>query len=47
MGCWHDEGRITRRLDSDPVWAVLASRSISRYAEIERESKIKFHTPVG
>ena len=37
-GAWHpsaarchaDEGRITRRLDGDPVWATLAARSIDR-----------------
>mmetsp|Transcript_170815 Transcript_170815/g.542788 ORF Transcript_170815/g.542788 Transcript_170815/m.542788 type:complete len:837 (+) Transcript_170815:48-2558(+) len=34
--CQHaDEARITRRLDPDPVWAALASRSIERYAELE------------
>ena len=47
LGCWHDEGRITRRLDGDPVWALLAGRSIARYADIERESRIRFHFPVG
>ena len=28
--CHADEGRITRRLDGDPVWATLAARSIDR-----------------
>ena len=34
----HDEGRITRRTDPDPIWAELASRSIARYDEIVKES---------
>lgn len=43
----YDQGRITRILDEDPVWATLAQRSIQAYADIERESGIQFHYPVG
>ena len=43
----YDEGRITRTIDRDPVWARLANRSIARYAEIERESGIDFFTEAG
>jgi glycine/D-amino acid oxidase-like deaminating enzyme len=32
----YDEGRITRTIDPDRDWALLANRSIGRYAEIER-----------
>ena len=45
--CHADEGRITRRVDPDPVWAALAARSIARYAELEADTGISFHTPVG
>ncbi|KAJ1459305.1 FAD dependent oxidoreductase [Pelagophyceae sp. CCMP2097] len=45
--CHGDEGRITRRLDTDAVWAELAGRSIDRYAGIESESGIKFHRARG
>eukprot|EP00571_Detonula_confervacea_P017064 CAMPEP_0172309248 /NCGR_PEP_ID=MMETSP1058-20130122/9602_1 /TAXON_ID=83371 /ORGANISM="Detonula confervacea, Strain CCMP 353" /LENGTH=703 /DNA_ID=CAMNT_0013021843 /DNA_START=119 /DNA_END=2230 /DNA_ORIENTATION=+ len=38
FGAHHDEGRITRRTDPEPIWAELASRSISRYEEILQES---------
>jgi len=43
----YDEGRMTRIVDPDPVWAVTAQRSLARYAEIEAESGIRFFTPAG
>mmetsp|Transcript_43600 Transcript_43600/g.79722 ORF Transcript_43600/g.79722 Transcript_43600/m.79722 type:complete len:473 (+) Transcript_43600:109-1527(+) len=49
FGAHHDEGRITRRTDCDPIWAELASRSISRYEEIVQESggKQEFYSQCG
>ena len=47
FGSHYDEGRITRTIDRDTDWARLANRSISRYAEIERDSGIQFYAPVG
>ena len=47
FGSHYDEGRIYRVLDRDPIWAQLASRSIDRYAEIEEQSGIAFHSEVG
>ncbi|KAA1182852.1 FAD-dependent oxidoreductase [Rhizobium tropici] len=47
FGSHYDEGRITRTIDPDADWARLANRSISRYAEIERDSGIQFYAPVG
>ena len=43
----YDSGRITRRLDRQREWAVLAGRAIDAYAGIEAESGIAFHHPVG
>ncbi|MBO9098893.1 MULTISPECIES: NAD(P)/FAD-dependent oxidoreductase [unclassified Rhizobium] len=43
----YDEGRITRTIDPDPNWALLANRSIARYRELERESGIAFYSQVG
>lgn len=43
----YDQGRITRRLDPSLEWALWADRSIDRYAEIERDSGIPFHRPIG
>lgn len=43
----YDSGRITRTIDSDPDWALLAKRSIARYREIEAESGISFYGEVG
>lgn len=43
----YDEGRITRVLDADPLWARWAAESIARYGEIEEISGIAFHHPVG
>ncbi|MFT4002151.1 MAG: FAD-dependent oxidoreductase [Rhizobium sp.] len=47
FGSHYDEGRITRTIDPDTDWARLANRSIGRYAEIERDSGIRFYAPVG
>jgi sarcosine oxidase len=43
----YDSGRITRRLDKQREWAVLAGRAIDAYAGIEADSGIRFHHPVG
>ena len=39
----HDQGRITRIIDPDHLWARLAKRAIASYPEIERRSVIRFH----
>ncbi|SMC59408.1 FAD-dependent oxidoreductase [Rhizobium sp. RU36D] len=43
----YDEARITRTIDPNPVWALLANRAIARYDEIERESGVKFYHEAG
>jgi glycine/D-amino acid oxidase-like deaminating enzyme len=43
----YDNGRITRTIDSDPVWALLARRSIERYDEIENASGVDFYCEAG
>lgn len=43
----YDEARITRTIDSNPVWARLANRSIARYGSIAAESGIDFYHEVG
>jgi sarcosine oxidase len=43
----YDEGRITRTIDTDPVWAKLARASIARYREIEAASGVNFYGEVG
>jgi len=43
----YDNGRITRTIDPDPVWAILAQRSIERYAEIAAESGVEFYSEAG
>ncbi|KAG0563255.1 hypothetical protein KC19_8G016200 [Ceratodon purpureus] len=43
----YDEGRLTRIVDKDDVWAKLAARSIASYKAVEEESGVKFHYPVG
>ena len=46
--CSHpDEGRITRIAARTDVWAEIAARSISRYADLETRSGIALHTPCG
>lgn len=44
---YYDQGRITRRVDPDPIWALLGARSIDDYTEIEAASGIQFHGAVG
>jgi sarcosine oxidase len=43
----YDEGRITRIVDPDPLWATWAAQSIARYGEIEARSGIAFHVACG
>ncbi len=43
----YDEGRITRTIDPDPVWARLARASIGRYRDIEAATGISFYREVG
>jgi sarcosine oxidase len=43
----YDQGRITRIIDADPVWAHLAQRSIAVYPELESQSGIAFHHRSG
>lgn len=43
----YDEARITRTIDSDPVWALLAKRSIARYGAIAKDSGIDFFDETG
>lgn len=47
FGAHYDEGRITRNLDSHPVWSHFAQKSISQYRTIEQESGVKFFTENG
>jgi glycine/D-amino acid oxidase-like deaminating enzyme len=43
----YDNGRITRTIDPDPIWALLAQRSIERYADIETGSGVDFYSEAG
>ncbi|MCO6185632.1 FAD-binding oxidoreductase [Rhizobium sp. L1K21] len=43
----YDEGRITRSIDPDPLWARLAGRSIARYRDIEARSGVSFYQEKG
>ena len=47
FGSHYDEGRITRILDPQRLWALLAQRSIARYREIEARSSVPFYHEVG
>ncbi|CAC5388000.1 unnamed protein product [Mytilus coruscus] len=46
-GCHYDEGRITRCTDPDPVWAMMAQKSIARYRQLERDTGIPFYDEIG
>lgn len=43
----YDSGRITRHLDPEHAWAVLAARSIAGYGRVESSAGIRFHFPSG
>jgi glycine/D-amino acid oxidase-like deaminating enzyme len=47
FGSHYDEGRITRILDPNPVWARFAQRSIERYRPLEDFTGISFYGEVG
>lgn len=42
-----DSGRVTRRLDVKPEWALLAARSIAEYRNIEQASEQRFYAECG
>ncbi len=43
----YDEARVQRLVGKDDVWTQLNVDAAARYPEIERQSGIQFHTPVG
>lgn len=43
----YDQARITRTIDQDPDWALLANRSIARYGDIANRSGIDFYKQAG
>jgi sarcosine oxidase len=43
----YDQGRITRILDADIIWAILAERSIKQYETLEKATGVSFYHPVG
>lgn len=43
----YDSGRITRKLDIQREWAVLAVRSMAQYPVLEAASGLTFHRPTG
>ncbi|NTJ42841.1 FAD-dependent oxidoreductase [Agrobacterium larrymoorei] len=43
----YDAARITRTIDGNADWALLANRSIARYEEISLESGVDFYGEVG
>ncbi|MFK0384437.1 NAD(P)/FAD-dependent oxidoreductase [Agrobacterium sp. NPDC090273] len=43
----YDEARITRTIDGNADWALLANRSIARYDDIATRSGVDFYGPVG
>jgi sarcosine oxidase len=47
FGSHYDEGRITRILDPDRIWALLAQRSMARYRDTEKQSGIAYYHEIG
>ncbi|WP_210284894.1 NAD(P)/FAD-dependent oxidoreductase [Mesorhizobium neociceri] len=47
FGSHYDEGRITRRFDSQPFWRQANCAAIARYGEIFAESGVDFYREVG
>lgn len=43
----YDAARITRTLDSDPVWARWAQAAIGRYPDLEARTGLRFHHGAG
>lgn len=43
----YDQGRLTRLISRDVVWARLARMSIDNYRWLEEQSGISFYNPVG
>lgn len=47
FGSHYDEGRITRRLDSQPFWLQMNCAALSRYDEIAAASGVDFYHEAG
>lgn len=47
FGSFHDAGRITRAIATDPVWAEVSRRSVARYRDLETRSGLAFFTRCG
>lgn len=47
FGSHYDSGRISRILDRDPYYATIAAASIARFDDLEAETGVRFHHPVG
>lgn len=47
FAAYYDQGRITRRLDPDPVWSKIAHRSILRYRNIQQMTDVQYYSQVG
>lgn len=43
----YDEGRLVSAAGVDPIWSWLARTSIERFDDLERQSGVSFHRPVG
>lgn len=43
----YDQGRITRIIDPDWIWAHIAERSIAAYGPLQERTGILFHQPAG
>lgn len=42
----YDQGRLQRHFSRDVIWAILSHRAFKEYAELERESGVRFYWPV-
>ena len=43
----YDQGRLTRELSQDPIWAVVARQAVQKYSMLEARSGLTFHGSVG
>ena len=43
----YDQGRLTHEFSPDPIWSVVASQAVQKYAWLEEQSGVRFHGAVG
>ncbi len=43
----YDEGRLAHKHSQDPIWSVISREAVQTYEQLQTQSGLQFHGPVG